>query len=172
MKAINSISLLLILAVILLQAGCAPTPPPTLEESPPQDINRVPQDESFDPLEFPDDETITLPPSELQSKPSTSASINESERDTAVSFETVEVSGYRVQLFTTNVEFEARSVEEKALIEFDQNVYLIFDSPIYKIRIGDCLTRTEANKLRQVAVKRGYRGAWVVQSKVTVTEPR
>lgn len=130
----------------------------------------VPQDEKFNPLTVIDD-AIVLPESNLElAPPKTIQEGDEQREEPAV--EMVEVPGYRVQLVATDAEFEARAVEEKALIEFDENVYLIFDSPTYKVRIGDCVSRLEANELRKKAANLGYRDAWVVQSRVLVTEPR
>ena len=80
-----------------------------------------------------------------------------------------EIPGFRVQIFVSRDEFETRQIEEQALMSFDESVYLIFDSPNYKIRVGDCRSRSEANELRQRAVGLGYKDAWVVQCKVLTT---
>ncbi len=172
MKSHKSIiaSLIIFLSVIYL-AGCATRPPPLPEELPQEEGIRIPQDESFDPQTLEEEEIIRLPESSL--KPAPAGTIpGSSAIKTEPAFGMVKVPGFRVQLFSTDLEFEARMVEEKALIEFEESIYLIFDSPIYKVRVGDCTTRAEANKLRQKAVDVGFSDAWVVQSKVTPSDTR
>jgi hypothetical protein len=111
-------------------------------------------------------DVIILPPSQLKEAPiETPVAGTRSE----TGGELREMPGFRVQIFVGGDEFEARQMEEQALMSFDESVYLIFDSPNYKIRIGDCKTRTEANELRQRAVGSGYKDAWVVQCKIVTT---
>ncbi len=76
------------------------------------------------------------------------------------------VPGYRVQIISTRDEAEARAIKRDALLMFDQGVYLTFDDPYYKVRIGDDISRFDANDLQEVAVKKGYLEAWVVRSMV------
>jgi hypothetical protein len=149
----------------LILAGCSATRPPQIadETLPAESISKIFQDETFDPLSLDDEDVIVLPRSQLKAAPSESTvagTRTESEGKVR------EVPGYRVQIFVSRDEFETRQMEEQALMSFEDSVYLIFDSPNYKIRVGDCLTRAEANELRQRAVARGYRDAWVVQCKV------
>ncbi|HPG39545.1 MAG TPA: SPOR domain-containing protein [bacterium] len=74
--------------------------------------------------------------------------------------------GYRVQLISTRSESESNMVKLDAMLTFQTHVYRIFDDPYYKIRIGDCLSRFEANELQETAVKKGFSEAWVVQTNV------
>jgi hypothetical protein len=80
-----------------------------------------------------------------------------------------EIQGYRVQLIATRDEEEARSVKRDALISFDERVYLVYDNPYYKVRIGDCLSRYEADTLQEKAVQKSFVEAWVVRTTVSVT---
>lgn len=165
-KLKNRLALIVFIFTLLYMAGCATSPPPSVDEGAMGDPEvRVPQNESFDPLSLDDEDYIKLPESKLKSL--SPDGIQEGSVKEAVGGAGMEeVLGYRVQIFVSDLEFDARSMEEKALIEFDEPVYLIFDSPNYKVRVGDCRSRAEANALRQEAVKMGYTGAWVVQSKV------
>ena len=79
-----------------------------------------------------------------------------------------EVQGYRVQLIATRDEEEARSVRRDALLSFDERVYLVYDNPYYKVRVGDCLSRYEADVLQEKAVQKSYAEAWVVRTTVSV----
>jgi phosphotransferase system IIA component len=172
MKVSLKISLpVLALFALCFLAGCAAGPPPVTYEEPLGDETlQVPQDETFNPLTVGDD-VIVLPESNLDAAPlDTELETETPQKEAEAAME--EVPGYRVQLFTSDVEFEARAVEEKALLEFDENVYLIFDSPTYKIRVGDCTSRLDANALRKKAFGLGYRDAWVIQSRVIVPVTR
>jgi hypothetical protein len=44
----------------------------------------------------------------------------------------------------------------------------VFDPPVYKIRVGDFLTRVEANQRLGVISALGFADAWVVGDKITI----
>jgi len=71
-----------------------------------------------------------------------------------------------VQLLATSDEEMAREEKKRAVFKFEDKVYLIFDAPMYKIRVGDCLTRKEAEELKKQAVSQGFTDAWIVPSQV------
>ncbi len=75
-------------------------------------------------------------------------------------------TGYRVQLISTRDGEEARSVKRDAVLAFEENVYVAFDNPYYKVRIGDCSSRYEAEILQEKAVEKGFVEAWVVRTQV------
>jgi len=50
--------------------------------------------------------------------------------------------------------------------------YLVFESPQYKVRIGNVTTRSEAEEIRNMAKDYGYKGAFIVRSKVTVPKQK
>jgi hypothetical protein len=77
-----------------------------------------------------------------------------------------EVPGYRVQICAVAVEDTARNIQRDAILKFNENVYLKFDSPYYKVRIGDCKTRYEAEQLQQLVIQKGFNEAWVVKTMV------
>jgi len=43
---------------------------------------------------------------------------------------------------------------------------LEFDSPYYKVRLGDFHIREEAEEIREIVRSRGYPKAWIVKSKI------
>jgi hypothetical protein len=156
-----------ILALGLFLAGCARRPSAVKErEKAAADTVRTPQDESFDPSSIEDEEGMKMPESRLQ----TSGGAGSERTGRRTSAKTREMAGFRVQLVATDSEGEARSVEQQALFDFHDGVYLIFDPPNYKVRVGDCESRAKAMELRDKAVKMGYPNAWVVQSRVTVAD--
>lgn len=76
--------------------------------------------------------------------------------------------GYRVQLLATPNYQEADSLlsDVREQFEAEARAYLIYDSPNYKIRIGNCESRSEAEELQSVAKQMGYRYAWIVRSTI------
>ncbi|MCX6640993.1 MAG: SPOR domain-containing protein [bacterium] len=155
----------------LLLTSCAPTKPSALQNgsTPIAETVRVQQDESLDPLTLGGKDVITFP--DVRKPLALPSPAPDSLKKAACNQQAVEMSGFRVQLYASDFEEEARSYEERALLDFNENVYLTFDVPMYKIRIGDCRTRAEANLIRQEAENKGYAGAWVVRCKVLVTDP-
>jgi len=74
--------------------------------------------------------------------------------------------GYRVQILSTTDYLQALEIDSLARLRWKQNVYMRFDSPYYKIRIGNAVHRDEADRLQQTAVKAGFRTAWVVRTEI------
>ncbi|MBN2009943.1 SPOR domain-containing protein [candidate division KSB1 bacterium] len=77
-----------------------------------------------------------------------------------------ESDGYRVQICAVSVEDTARNIQRDAILKLNENVYLKFDSPYYKVRIGDCKTRYEAEQLQRLAIQKGFNEAWVVKTTI------
>lgn len=152
----------------LLFWGCGKKPPALPEESW-SDTTYTPQDESFDPLSLRDEDVLKLPESKLKPYPRESLSLKSSDKS-GKGKGVKESAGFRVQLIASDAEGEARSLEQQAMLDFKESVYLIFDPPNYKVRLGDCPTRAEANALRDRALKLGYDNAWVVPCRVMLPD--
>jgi cell division septation protein DedD len=73
-----------------------------------------------------------------------------------------------VQIFASSEQARAREVAAAARSRFGEPVYIEYESPLYKVRVGDCITRTEADALKDRAITQGYDGPWVVESSVQV----
>jgi len=54
----------------------------------------------------------------------------------------------------------------------NEDVSIVFDAPVYKIRVGNCVTRNEAENIKINLVKFGYDTAWIVRSKVLARKYR
>jgi len=82
------------------------------------------------------------------------------------SIEIIEYSDhvFRVQLASTRDYDQAIALEERASHSFDDDILIQFDSPYYKIRVGKMSSREEAQQLQQIAIKNGYRRAWVIRT--------
>jgi hypothetical protein len=75
--------------------------------------------------------------------------------------------GYRVQIFASSERARAESAAAEARRKFTEPVYVEFEAPLYKVRVGDCVTRHEADTLKEKAGVQGYEGAWVAETPVT-----
>ena len=136
--------------------------------------DQIQYDESFDPLSLNDDDIIISEGIPLEGKETGKAENNiqsdikiEQQADQSGS----EVPGWRVQIEATSDIKAASLVVQEAKDLFNpqgHNAYLIYESSLYKIRIGDCVKRSCAEKLQELAKSYGYRQAFLVKSKVTV----
>ncbi len=77
------------------------------------------------------------------------------------------ILGFRVQIFASNTEGNASRVAEDARGVFNEQVYIEYVAPYYKVRVGDYLTREEIEPLKNKALSLGYRGAFIVETMVT-----
>ncbi len=73
------------------------------------------------------------------------------------------VESYRIQLFTSKTYQPAMTELNIAREVFDQKVWLDYEVPYYKIRVGDFADRESAEKYVPAAVEAGYSNAWVVK---------
>jgi len=82
---------------------------------------------------------------------------------------TEEAQGFRIQLFATEKPLEMQAVREQLRVDFpDDKIYLSYDQPIYKFRLGDFETREEARRKLQEVTERGYRSAWIVPDRIVI----
>ena len=49
----------------------------------------------------------------------------------------------------------------------EDSVYVVYETPNYKVRIGDYVVREDADKMRKNLHKMGYRSAWVIRTRIT-----
>jgi len=77
-----------------------------------------------------------------------------------------ELDGFRVQVFATRYSQSADSLKTILESQTDKNIYIVFDAPVYKVRIGNFVSRNEAEKFQNDVKKKGYKSAWIVRSKV------
>jgi len=74
--------------------------------------------------------------------------------------------GYRLQIF------ESSSVEEtnRTLRKFERSlkdsIYMVFEAPLYKLRLGNFVTKKEAEKQKENLNKKGYKNIWIIRSRI------
>jgi hypothetical protein len=74
--------------------------------------------------------------------------------------------GLRVQLLATADPRLARERAEEYRQLFERAVHVRQEGGLYKLQVGDCRTREEAEALRREALALGYGGAFIVETPV------
>ncbi|MCD6337055.1 MAG: SPOR domain-containing protein [Candidatus Marinimicrobia bacterium] len=80
----------------------------------------------------------------------------------------IESSGYRIQLISTQNLSEAITIKAQADSLYSMPVYVDFEPPNYKVRIGNYITNEEASVVRSAMQSQGFKNAWVVPSKIVI----
>ena len=167
MKKILNYPLFLILLFLLL-GGCSSTMKMTGKKSTEKYQERPGViNENFDPMKL-DREEIQI--QKTKNTEARSDNIDKLLQQSDRSGEQAgEVVGYRVQICAVSDEQQAREIQREAILNFiDENIYLKYDPPYYKVRIGDCMTKQEAEQLQKLAISRGFNDAWMVRTKIKV----
>jgi SPOR domain len=128
-----------------------------------------PYDESFDPNTLNDDD---IEVNKLDNSPVAHVS-NQGTSQAAANPVYTEVMGFRVQLIATKSIETATLADQEAkdlFASMNHRTYLIFEPPLYKIRVGDVRTRDEAEGIKDVAKDYGYREAFIVPTKVNIAK--
>ena len=157
---------------MLVQCGGVPRPTDEQKSTPEAGW----QDQrGFDPLELPQDSEIVparYPRTDpLMGRQSLVEVDNEvAEGDSTLALppsnatvgDTLNNQAYRVQLLSSRVYKEARDGARVAEEIFDQPVYVDYEVPNYKVRVGNFADRLAAEDYQQRARAAGYANAWVV----------
>lgn len=78
-----------------------------------------------------------------------------------------ETYGYRVQIGAFLSQQNAEMFAAAARGRFTEKVYVQYIEPYHKVRIGDLLSRGDAEMLKAKALQLGYPGSFIVESMVT-----
>jgi cell division septation protein DedD len=82
------------------------------------------------------------------------------------------MDGFRIQVFATGDEETAEAVREAGELKLGLPVYTEFVDGLYKIRVGNCPTREEAETLLKRCKDVGYGDAWIVETRVHTSPGR
>jgi len=74
--------------------------------------------------------------------------------------------GYRVQVLATRYYERADSLAVLMKNTVSDSVYVDFEAPNYKVRIGDFIDRDSAESLQQELVQMGYYSAWILRTRI------
>jgi septal ring-binding cell division protein DamX len=78
------------------------------------------------------------------------------------------MGGYRIQVFASGNEAAARSVKEAAEVSVGVPAYIELVDGVYKVRVGDCPSRPEAEALLAKCRAAGYGDAWIATTTIFV----
>src|SRR6056297_336112 len=83
---------------------------------------------------------------------------NGDQQDTRI----IDKQGWKIQIYSTKNFYEADSLQQRAKTLFPQKeVVSIFNSPYYKIRLGNCESRDEAEQLLRSVKRRNLGSPWI-----------
>ena len=156
-----------IAAIALVLSGCgssgssqreAPTPPDDREQRVP--LSRY--EKTFNPSDY--DDEIT----EIQRQHTIEQERAAAERQLdSVVVESTFTQGYRIQIFASGNIDEANAMRLTAAQRItEDSLYVVYDTPVYKVRIGDFPTRAEANHKLATVIAQGFADAWVVGDRI------
>ena len=77
-------------------------------------------------------------------------------------------AGFRVQVFASGDPDAAKGLEGEVEARLGVAAYVEHLDGMYKVRVGDCRTRAEAEALRRRCWLAGYGDAWIVASRINV----
>ena len=72
------------------------------------------------------------------------------------------VKGYRIQIMISEDEKYLINVKQKLELIIKEKIYIKFELPNYKLRVGNFDSRKKAETYRNRVIQLGYRSAWVV----------
>ncbi|MEO0263474.1 MAG: SPOR domain-containing protein [candidate division WOR-3 bacterium] len=141
--------------------ACAPRPAQPAAKPAEEEIIVVGEEEAAKPAE----ETPIVEEGEVSFEEATPAPTTPTKEVTPPPSVTY---GYRVQILATSNKEKADMFAKEAQARFpDQKVYVEFIPPYYKVRIGEFITREEAEAFRAKAKSLGYFDAFIVESQIT-----
>ncbi len=95
------------------------------------------------------------------------ASIN---KRTAMMTSSGQYKGYRIQVISTSKRDQAFKVKAELLSRFpDQKSYTMYQSPYFKVRIGNFIKKADAEKLRKQLNQIYPQGVYVVEDAIDYT---
>lgn len=80
--------------------------------------------------------------------------------------------GFRIQVVSTTNRDQAFKIKTDLLMKYpDEKTYVMFQSPYFKVRIGNFLKRADAEKFRKDLNKAFPQGVFIVEDAIDYTPP-
>lgn len=131
----------------------------------------LPQDLEVVPLKHPRGGDIHGKVDAVESQPVSQKAANGRVVDLPGAIDTLNSQAFKVQIFTSKLYGEARRAVTVAEEIFDRAVFLDYEVPYFKVRVGSFAQREDAENYLQRVKAAGYPNAWVVMVNVGVKEP-
>ena len=74
--------------------------------------------------------------------------------------------GYRIQIFESTVSSIARAEAKRFQNILGDSVYIDFEAPLYKLRIGNFVERKKAERAIESIERLGAKDSWIVRAKI------
>ena len=96
---------------------------------------------------------------------------NELDEQSSQTVNSTQISeGFRVQLLSGRTPDVIDIDKNQLRLKYGYEVYLIYEAPFYKLRIGDFRTREEASCFCRILLKDGFSDAWIVKSPIIISQ--
>ena len=76
------------------------------------------------------------------------------------------IEGFRVQVLATSSRENADRLRDELAIEYGKDIYIVFEAPNYKVRIGNFIDRRQAENSRLELIKKGYLSSWIIRTRI------
>lgn len=166
-----------ILATTVILAGCSGTfEPPSEKQADKEEVEpaaKPDRDFAYEPLGL-DADNVVVP------EKYTLARVDAGDEDMTpemripdsdtLEYPTGAYESYRIQLFTSKEYGPAFREQIIAQEVFDKRVWLDYEVPYYKVRVGNFFNRSEADRYLPAAREAGYKTAWVVKVNTNVKQ--
>ena len=76
--------------------------------------------------------------------------------------------GYRIQIFESTVSSIARAEAKRFQNILGDSVYIDFEAPLYKLRIGNFVERKKAERAIESIERLGAKDAWIIRAKINL----
>ena len=167
--ALKSVLLIGTACFLLCMVGCSPSKPIQAEEQQRHDqpeekkIRLSESEATFNPSEYDREIELRLHTRSEEQKPQAPLEIPKD----SMSIQEEVIQGYRIQIFASSNMDEAMEMKNLAVEKCaGDSVYIVFDAPVYKVRIGDFVNRYEANLRLPEFIEKGFRDPWIVPDQI------
>ena len=75
-------------------------------------------------------------------------------------------NGFRLQIFESSSVEEANRLLNKNKKILTDSLYLIFEAPLYKIKYGNFVNKSDAENVKKELLRKGYKNIWIVRSRI------
>jgi hypothetical protein len=77
-------------------------------------------------------------------------------------------TGYRLQLYTGTKQKPAHQIKAELITKYpEMPVYIVYEQPYFKVRVGNCYTKIEAWKLKNKLAE-NYPNSFIVKDEIEV----
>lgn len=76
------------------------------------------------------------------------------------------IEGFRVQILATKQLAKAEKLQKDLSSILNQKIYIVFEAPNYKVRVGNFIDRNKAENFRKNIVKEGYQSSWIIRTRI------